>query len=470
MDRRGFEGPMDWEYQNRPPVDPSSPFANTAQRPRSFFDSPSKLGAGSSNPFAIGAGQRNSPFKQTAPQPPRSFFNPQIANKPQAPQFRNPAFTTPQKRVDELAFSEFSGAESSPAMTDNSEMPPETPEVDADDDFGKMTITPHSAGKALFSKSMMRSRTPGRGELPRGNRDKVRKRKRQAHDRDVGSVRSRLPHGSDESDSDWETETGTRGTKKAGGRRGWLGGFLSVVSDYPTAPAILSKWLQLAVNVFLMGLVIFGMCAVFLQVRSDLANANERAKAELVQEMSICAEHWRKNQCFPPERRAPALDGPCNEWEACMNQDPSAIMKVQVTVRNMGNVLNEFTDVVTLKTWGFILSILLVAIVGANVGFGFLRESALPHPVRPAEPSQPAFPVLGAAQHNPHQAYIFAPIAETPRHTRRQFIADDATDTDNSPDIKALMPPQTPSGRRSPSKGERGRSPTKASRSPSKGY
>lgn len=118
-----------------------------------------------------------------------------------------------------------------------------------------------------------------------------------------------------------------------------------------------------------------------------------------------------------------------------------------------------------------------MAVVASNVGFGFLRESTLTHSAKPAEPmhSAPAVPpMLGSAVHNPHQAYIWAPINQTPRHVRKTLFANsnDATDTDNSPDFKALMPPQTPSGRRSPSKGDRNRSPSKGSRgrSPSKNY
>lgn len=315
-----------------------------------FFNSPSKPAGGNPNPFAAAAA-RNSPFKQTLGQPPRSQFNPQIPNPPSAAAFRNPAFTTPQKRIDELAYSEYSGAESSPAFTDRSDITPETPDVDQDDDFGRMTITPHTANRALFGKSVVRSRTPGRGELVRGNRDKIRKRRRQVGDKDVGSVRSRLPHGSDDSDSDWEEGANPAGAKKTKKGKGWLGGFLRAISDHPSAPAILSKWLQLGVNLVLMGLVVFGMVAIFLQVRSDLAHANEMARAELVSKMSICSDSYLKNGCAPKSSRAPALEGACNEWEACMNQDPAAIMQVQVTVRNMGAVLNEFTDSFTFKTW-----------------------------------------------------------------------------------------------------------------------
>ncbi|KAK4454731.1 hypothetical protein QBC34DRAFT_392464 [Podospora aff. communis PSN243] len=474
MERRGFEGPMDWEYENHPPVDPSSPFVTrTGSKPRGFFNPPGqqRFGAGGTNIFGSDTTSRSSPLKsQTGHQPPRSLFNPSIPNKPSAPSFRNPAFTTPQKRVDELAFSKYSGAESSPAMTDISEATVETPDVDRDDDFGKMTITPHSAGRVLFNKSALRSRTPGRGEVPRGNRDKVRKRKRLPGDRDVGSVRSRLPHASDDSDSDWEGTTELRSPKKTAKPKGWLGSFLAVVSDHPSAPAILSKWLQLGVNLVLMSLVIIGMVYMFLQVRADLVSETEKARSDLVYKMSLCRDNFLKNGCAPKANRAPALEIPCNEWETCMNQDPQSVMKVQLTVRNIGNVLNEFTDVMSFKTWGFLLSMILVAIIGTNICFGSLRESTLPHPVQPQSSQPAAPPMLGAPQHNPRQAYIWAPIGETPRHVRRNLLMDDATDTENSPEMKALMAPQTPSARRSPSKGERGRSPTKASRSSSKGF
>lgn len=31
MDRRTFEGPMDWEYQDSGPFDPTSPFTHAAK-------------------------------------------------------------------------------------------------------------------------------------------------------------------------------------------------------------------------------------------------------------------------------------------------------------------------------------------------------------------------------------------------------------------------------------------------------
>jgi hypothetical protein len=170
----------------------------------------------------------------------------------------------------------------------------------------------------------------------------------------VGSVRPRLPHDSDDSDSDWEQEAGAGSKAKRTGktaRRGWFNNFLSAVSDHPSAPAILSKWLQLGVNVILLSTVLFGIFAILSQVRSDLAHATEKARAAVINEASVCAENFRKNACAPRASRPPALDGPCNEWEVCMNQDASAILITHVTVQNVAEILNDLVGALTFKTW-----------------------------------------------------------------------------------------------------------------------
>ncbi|KAL1840124.1 hypothetical protein VTJ49DRAFT_780 [Mycothermus thermophilus] len=439
MERRTCEGPMDWEYQSQPPMDQSSPFVKFSQKP-SMFSSPLKPRSTNPNPFAFENTPKLSPAKpQDQPRPPfTSSFKPELHNKPTGPAFRNPAFTTPQRRVDD-PFSEY---ESSPAMTDNSPMPADTPEPERDDaDVSRLTMTPSPGKTTLLGKTLLRSHAAGRGEILRGNRDK---------------------HGSDESDSDWEEDASSK-TKKKRKAQGWFSSFLAAVSDHPNAPVILSKWLQLVVNMVLLGIALFGIISVLRQVRADMFNESERAKADIINKMSICAENFRKNGCSPRSSRPPALDGPCNEWEACMNQDASAVMQAQLSARSLANILNEFVGVLSFKTWGFILSIFLGAVIASNVGFNSLRNSAIPQPEKPAAPlhsapAMPMAPMLGpAAAHNPNQAYIWAPLSQTPRHVRKAYFPNDVTDSEASPDMKMIMPPQTPSGRRSPSKGDRGR-------------
>lgn len=236
-------------------------------------------------------------------------------------------------------------------------MPAETPDIDRHLDSPSkqlLGLTP-SPTKTLFGKTLLRNHASGKGEVLRSGRDKIRKRKRLPGDKDVGSVRPRLPHDSDDSDSDYEVALtqrpqGGRSNKKEADA-GVIGGFLATVSNHPSAPAILSRWLSFAINLMVVSFVIFAVASIYLQIRYDLAHANEQARNELINRMNICSENFRRNGCAPKANRPPALDGPCNEWELCMNQDSNAVKKMQVSVRNVAEILNEFVGVLTLKAW-----------------------------------------------------------------------------------------------------------------------
>lgn len=187
-----------------------------------------------------------------------------------------------------------------------------------------------------------------------GRPRQVRKRKRQRGDRDVGSVRSRLDHASDESDSDWEEGVRPgrrRSSTDTNASSGWLTSFLDTVSKYPAAPAVLSRWLQFVINTFLIGVILFAVFSCVMAVRNDLSRAADRARSNLMHEISQCTSNYHKNLCAPKLNRAPALELPCNEWEACMNQDPSTVMMTQISARNMAEILNEFFTIISYKTW-----------------------------------------------------------------------------------------------------------------------
>lgn len=117
------------------------------------------------------------------------------------------------------------------------------------------------------------------------------------------------------------------------------------------------------------------------------------------------------------------------------------------------------------------MTLVVLCALATNVFNGMSRNKFDGRPTGPTMPfpSAPVLaPMLTSPGHDPNMQFY---LPKTPGRMRAMFITDDATDTDASPsDVKAIMPPQTPSGRRSPYKGERGRSPTKLGRSPSKGY
>ncbi|KAK4199824.1 Di-sulfide bridge nucleocytoplasmic transport domain-containing protein [Triangularia verruculosa] len=492
MDRRGTEGLMDWEPERQLGIDPSSPFA--AALPKKFglspFETPvSRFSKVSNDPFASVV-RKSSPLKQDHPAPPHAaFFSPQIQNKPSGPAFRNPAFTTPrnpafttpQKRFEDTPMSEVSDADSSPAMTDTSILPADTPDIEH---IGMKSAATPSPIKLMFNRNVERNRLAGKGELPKsGPRDKVRKRKRLFGDRDVGSVRSRLPHESDESDSDIPEGSKAlvkNSKQKKIRKRGWLSDFLAALSDNPNAPAVLSRWLQLGANILLTCLAFIVVIEIGKQVRNDLSLEGERAKADLISEIGKCAEEFSRNRCSPKAERPPYLDVVCNEWEVCMHRDPNIIIQTNISVRKVAEILNEFVGVISYKTWAFLLTIFLATLFATNVGFGRLRDPGPSHHTNAPAPAPPlqSPPAMAPMLPVPSDGYFWAPVGMTPKSVRKQLLGE-ATDTDDSPVQRAIMaPPQTPSLRRSPSKEyrdrerERDRSPSKGSRqrSPSKNY
>ncbi|KAM0325028.1 hypothetical protein ACHAQA_007564 [Verticillium albo-atrum] len=476
MDRRTYEGPMEWEYQDRRgPLDATSPFSHVAksQTTRNDFSSPSKFSSNRPNPFA------NSPSKPLPPLPQTSLFSPRIQQSNTAPPFRNPAFTTPRKPFDETVFSE---AESSPALTEVSDLPNDTPDVDRTGDLNMGGMSPTRINKNLrYGKSpgqQLKRHLPGRGEISRGNRDyaaALRKRKRHNYDRDVGSVRYTSSRDNSASDSEEDEDyvrrpKGAKGSKRKAAK-GWFESVVQTINQNPNMPDNLAKWMTFFVNASVVSVFLYMGWSLFVTVSNDITSAHDAARRDIINRALECNNQFMLNGCEKKDR-PPALKDMCDEWAECRIQDPDSIMRVKNTAKQVAEVINEFAGTMSLHAWAFFFGILILCLglnTWSHVQIGTSAKAAHPVPSNPAadvgHPQPSGFPGDSS------QAYMWVPI-QTPSHRRQLDFDPDGTDTDGaSPPLRKtiLPPPQTPS-RRSPSKGDRGRSPVKYGRSPSKGY
>lgn len=327
---------------SRPACRPS--FANTLP---GGFSSPSK-GNGRPNPFAS---LSSSPSK---PHPPTSAsFTPQIPAKSAAPPFRNPAFTTPRKPINETIFSE---PEDSPAPTEASDVPPDTPDVDHMGDVAMGgVITPTKVSKsARYGRSAHNKKhSSGKGEI-KSNRDSsrsalLRKRKRHNLDRDVSSVVRY--HGQDESEGETDASVWSEGRLQKGKtqKRGFIGSIFHTLDEHPNAPENLHRWIQLFINMLVATTVIGVGWSIVSTIRSDIRNANEGARQEIRYKIEECARHWQENTCEKNDR--PFFQKQCDEWSDCMAQNPESIMRVKVTAKHIAEIINEFSEAMNFKAW-----------------------------------------------------------------------------------------------------------------------
>lgn len=248
-------------------------------------------------------------------------------------------------------------------MTEASETEvPETPQADRSEIMDSSGFySPETP--AHVSASPRRS---GKGTLTRSTTfenpvDRVRKRPRNNRDRDIGSTRKRLPGGCDEDDSDYETYASRQSKHRtAPENMGWLYYILSTVSSNPEAPIVFSWYLQVFVNAFFGGLLLWVAWGIISAVRGEVIYSSEKAKLNLLAEIEHCSKQYAANRCSPIAERIPAVEGLCNEWDQCMSQDPNSVAGVKASVSHLADIVNEFT---TRLSWKSIVSIDQVCIL-----------------------------------------------------------------------------------------------------------
>jgi hypothetical protein len=128
----------------------------------------------------------------------------------------------------------------------------------------------------------------------------------------------------------------------------WLASVLSFIESKPALPYILSYYVQLALNYFLVGLLMYIVWCFILTIRADVDKESE-AQIELIRaSMSQCAANYVENRCAK-STRLPALESICAEWDSCMNQDPTRVGRARVSAHTFAEIFNSFVEPISWK-------------------------------------------------------------------------------------------------------------------------
>ncbi|KAH9205034.1 Di-sulfide bridge nucleocytoplasmic transport domain-containing protein [Leptodontidium sp. 2 PMI_412] len=420
--KRSTESPMDWEWQTQGPTDLATPFPQYKpdKGHKSNFESAqpqSSLMATSSTPTA------------------------QIHDLPS---------TTPQKPFDPEVFSETLDAEIWPVDNAN---PRYTP------DQRKQTQTKSTSNdtmrQPLFQRpgaGFLRS-SPGR-ELRCGKQsnifiNKIRNRKR-TH-RSHALAREQLDASktdSDESVSNPRSRKGKHAQDQP--KPGFWASVFSYMDSHPNLPLVLSFYVQLAVNIFIAGLTIFGVYTFWMTVRADVDKASEKERALMLNEIELCRSSFPANGCGS-DLRAPALQTACENWEQCIMRDPDSIGRARVSAHTFAQIFNSFVEPISYKAMAFIMLTVTTCVLVNNLAFGMFRSRS--HLVPPQSYFLP-----------PQKNVQWEPAYQKPRYevqTPQMSTGYDGLDDQAFP---AIMPSETLghgiTENRSPRKGSR--SPIKA--------
>ncbi|KAJ5931067.1 hypothetical protein N7466_006560 [Penicillium verhagenii] len=332
---RTAEGPMDFEWQTRPPMDLTSPFSHLENKKRthSTFNSPDKkppsLRPPNSQPFLF---SRNDPAPSS-----KSVFG-------------LPAFTTPRK---------------------------------VDIDFSSEQNTNKERRGSILGMYGRFGGSPGRGEIPRLKQkaysnaalNKVHKKRRRNQELSR-QVKMESEDESDRGSGDQrisKTAKGNDSLQVAPSRMSSFSEFFALLEAHPNVPSILSWWAQLLVNLSLFTLAVYIVFTFVAAIRAEFEHAAEEVSDTILADMARCAKDYVDNKCGGGDR-LPALESVCENWERCMNRDPAKVGRAKVSAHTMALIINNFIDPISWKAVTIFLATISTVTVVSNWSFRSFRS------------------------------------------------------------------------------------------------
>lgn len=83
-------------------------------------------------------------------------------------------------------------------------------------------------------------------------------------------------------------------------------------------------------------------------IRSDVDIKSREVASETLAEMAACTREFRDNKCDRADR-VPAMEIVCNNWEKCMQQDPTKVGRARVSAKTFAEILNSFMEPISIK-------------------------------------------------------------------------------------------------------------------------
>ncbi|KAJ2861310.1 hypothetical protein GGH94_004978 [Coemansia aciculifera] len=143
---------------------------------------------------------------------------------------------------------------------------------------------------------------------------------------------------------------------------------------YRDIPYVISGYLQLVFNVFMVGTVLLIIVHVLLTIQRDVNSKVQEYSAEVLQEIAACSKQYRDNRC-EPALRVPHMEAACNYWDTCMHRDPTKIGRAKVSAETLAEIINGFIEPISLKTMLFFVLIFFGTLFISNFAFGAYRHS-----------------------------------------------------------------------------------------------
>ncbi|KAJ2158884.1 hypothetical protein GGF46_003429 [Coemansia sp. RSA 552] len=219
-------------------------------------------------------------------------------------------------------------------------------------------------------------------------------------------------------------------------------------------PYVISGYLQLAFNIFMVGMVLVIMVNVVLTIQRDVNAKVQEYSAEILHEIAACSKQYLDNRC-DPLMRVPAMEQACIAWDNCMHKDPTKVGRAKVSAETLAEIINGFIEPISLKTMLFFVTMFFGTLFISNFAFGAYRHSRVyyqsVHQSNDAPRYRPRYeeyyrraddPMATPSPRPPTQSTVLVPntASSTARHVKRSGRARRDPSAPSSADRRRLPP------------------------------
>ncbi|KAI8323776.1 hypothetical protein GQ54DRAFT_296592 [Martensiomyces pterosporus] len=216
------------------------------------------------------------------------------------------------------------------------------------------------------------------GSVNAGSQISVAKkpRKPQSESASTGSLVKRKSRNSRKSrrDTDWAVTRGVDRMLVMMGSKVEEPTIVEKLQMHRDIPYVISGYLQLGLNIVMIGTVLVIMAHVLRTIQHDVNSRVQEYSTEILQEIGVCSKQYSDNRC-DPKMRVPAMEQACIGWENCMNRDPTKVGRAKVSAETLAEIINGFIEPISLKTMMFFVSMFFGTLFISNFAFGAYRQN-----------------------------------------------------------------------------------------------
>ena len=149
---------------------------------------------------------------------------------------------------------------------------------------------------------------------------------------------------------------------------------LTFIHAHPNLPNILSWYAQMILSTLVLCFLSYIVYTFYRAIQADVSLKVDELSRDIMASMAQCAEDFKAHKCAERSDLGGSFKKLCDEWGACMNQDYKAVGLARISAQTWAEILNGFVEPLSYKILGIMFVGVALIVSVPSLLFGFIRK------------------------------------------------------------------------------------------------